>query len=175
VAPSKGAAKFGRKPLVRQTFGQRTQYNIDLVAKWQTGSTNVWVGKMFVGKMIFDQMAWTRSKVPAWLPKQWQRQFESQGDQKLSKQICPIFQRVTQTVFWAKKSQNIYTKAKFESLKHLGETTFKMSKCVQQTMFWNCLFRWNFNKFAGAKSSPKMLPFLWTTSPFQKIIISFQK
>ncbi len=62
-------------------------------------------------------------------------------DQMIEK-IAQFFQKLAQKVSKSKKAkicmtklnlkvQNIYIKATFETLKYL-----------QQTMFWNCLFRW---------------------------------
>jgi hypothetical protein len=42
-----------------------------------------------------------------------------QGDQKIEKQIRPVFRKVAQ------KSQSINIKAQFESPKHLHQTTFE--------------------------------------------------
>ncbi len=74
----------------------------------------------------------------------------NQGDQKILKN-CQIFQKIAQKV---KTGQHIYNKAQFESQRHLQQTTFEL-KYLQQTMLWNWLFRWKFNKFALTKSSPK--------------------
>ncbi len=50
----------------------------------------------------------------------------------------PIFQSIPSSV-QAKKGQNIYDKAQFESPKHLNITNFETLKYLLQTMFWNCL------------------------------------
>jgi hypothetical protein len=44
-----------------------------------------------------------------------------------------IFKKVAQTVSKAKRGQNIYNKAQFESPEHLHQTTFGTLKCLQQT------------------------------------------
>jgi hypothetical protein len=46
-----------------------------------------------------------------------------------------IFQRIAQKVAKSKNGKNIYNKAKFESPKHLHQTTFETLKYLQQTMF----------------------------------------
>ncbi len=69
-----------------------------------------------------------------------------EGDQKISKKNA-IFLNSPKSC-QVKKGQNIYNKAQFESPKHLQKITFETLKYLQQTMLWNCLFRWKFNKFA---------------------------
>ncbi len=63
-----------------------------------------------------------------------------QGDQKIRKNH-QIFQRIAQKVAKSKKGQNVNNKAQFKGPKHLHQTTFKTLEYLQQTMFWNCLFR----------------------------------
>ncbi len=69
---------------------------------------------------------------------------QNQGDQMIWKK-WPIFQKVAKK---AKKSHNIYLKAHFESSKHLHQTSIETLKYLQQTMVWNCQFRWNCDSFA---------------------------
>ncbi len=88
--------------------------------------------------------------------------FWKQGDRKIGKNYL-IIQKVAQT-----KGQNLYNKAQLESPKPLLQTTLEALKCLQQTMFWNCLFRWKCNKFAKVKSSPKCRHFFELLHLFKK-------
>jgi hypothetical protein len=47
----------------------------------------------------------------------------------------PNFSKSSPNSLQAKKHQNIYIKAHFESPKHLHQTTFETLKYLQQTMF----------------------------------------
>ncbi len=60
----------------------------------------------------------------------------------LNKKNLPNFSKSSPNGLQVKKDQNIYNKAQFENPKHLHQTTFETLKYLQQTMFWNCLFRW---------------------------------
>jgi hypothetical protein len=54
---------------------------------------------------------------------------------RFEKQKLPILSKSSPNSLRAKKGQNIYIKAQFESPKHLHQTTFETLKCLQQTMF----------------------------------------
>jgi hypothetical protein len=66
-----------------------------------------------------------------------------------------FWKKVAKTVTIAKKCQNIFTKAQFEGPRYLQQTTFETLKYQQQTMFWNCLFRWKSKNKSFAKRSQK--------------------
>ncbi len=120
-----------------------------------------WKTVTFWHKVGFQQVRinmWTKLPVPCSC---------AQGGQKIWKK-SPNFSKSSPKSLQVKKGQNIYNKAQFESQKHLHQTTFETSKNQQQTMFWNCLFRWICNKFATAKKQPKMLPFLLLLHLFKK-------
>jgi hypothetical protein len=63
-----------------------------------------------------------------------------QGDQKVRKKLTQFFKKYPKKSL-GKNGQKIYNKAQFENPKHLHQTTSKTLKYLQQTMFWNCLFR----------------------------------
>jgi hypothetical protein len=55
-----------------------------------------------------------------------------QGDQKIRKKICQIFQtKIAQKVAKSKKRQNIYNKSQFERPKHQQQMTFETLKVAQ--------------------------------------------
>jgi hypothetical protein len=67
------------------------------------------------------------------------------------------------------QAKNIYTKAQFESPKHLQQKPFwKTLKYNVQSVLWNCLFRSKCYKFALAKSSPKCCHFFGLFYLFKK-------
>ncbi len=54
--------------------------------------------------------------------------------QKVRKNFAQFFKNSPKSL-QVKKGQNIYNKARFESPKHLHQTTFEILKLLQQTMF----------------------------------------
>jgi hypothetical protein len=97
-----------------------------------------------------------------------------QGEQKIW-QNHPNFVKCSQNSHQAKECKYNYTKAQFESAKHLHQSTFETFKYLQQTMHWNCLPRWNCCKFAKVKSGPKCCHFFGLLDLFKKILMSLQK
>ncbi len=59
------------------------------------------------------------------------------GDQKIWKKICPIFQKVAQTVSKAKIAKIFITKLNMKAQK-LHQTILETLKYLQQAMYWNC-------------------------------------
>jgi hypothetical protein len=57
-----------------------------------------------------------------------------QSDQTIRKKL-PNFLKNSPKSCQAKKGQNIYNKAQLKNPKHLHQTTFEISKYLQQTMF----------------------------------------
>jgi hypothetical protein len=81
-----------------------------------------------------------------------------------------IFSKNSPKSCHVKKGQNIYNKAQFESPKHLRQTTFETLKYLQPR-FEAAYLGENEIKIS-LKKEPKMLPFLWATSFFQKTTMS---
>ncbi len=79
----------------------------------------------------------------------------------------PNFQIIAQKVTKSKRpkylQQSSIWKPKTSTSNHL-----KILKYLQQTMFWNCLFRWKCNKFAEIKSSPKNCHYFGLLHLFKK-------
>ncbi len=71
----------------------------------------------------------------------WETFLSFQVDQKIGKK-CPMFLKVAKTVANRPKMPKLYTEAQIECPKYLNKNNFETLKYLQQTMFWNDLFRW---------------------------------
>ncbi len=78
------------------------------------------------------------------------REDGGQGDQKILKNH-PIFSKSCQNSLQAKKAKTSTTKLNLKALKHLHHIAFETLKYLQQTMFWNWLFKLKCNKFIQQK------------------------
>jgi hypothetical protein len=91
-----------------------------------------------------------------------------QGDQMIEK-THPNMGKSSQNSFQAQNCQNIYIKAQFESPNIYIKPLLNL-----KVPAINRLFRQKCKKVCLRKMLPTMFPFLWATSPFQKVITGIQ-
>jgi hypothetical protein len=80
----------------------------------------------------------------------------------------PNFSKNSPKICQVKKGQNIYTKAQFESPKHLHQSTFKTLKYLQQTMFRNCFLGKNVINLLKQKVVQKVAIIFGLLHPYKK-------
>ncbi len=90
-----------------------------------------------------------------------------QGNQKIRKKICLIFQRIAKSC-QVKKGQNIYNKAQFECPKHLHQTTLPTTNTYNKPCFETAYLGKNVINLFKQKVAKKSCHYFGLLHPFKK-------